>query len=193
MDPSILLGAGLFIALIAFAVAIVVAVFYFLTLMNALSRCHPRNRLMEPGLVWLGMIPLFNIVWAFFNNLRVPDSLKKEFRDRGMDDGSDYGRGLGLTMAILGVAGFVIGILGGVARVQAFAILNNVLGLAAFVLWIIFWVKIAGYSSRLAAPAYDDRAFDDRDYDRPNRDDRGTVGDAGASDAYRQDDRNRIQ
>ena len=45
-------------------------------------------------MVWLSLIPFFNIIWAFFIATRIPDSLKKEFRERGQDDGSDYGRAL---------------------------------------------------------------------------------------------------
>ena len=84
-------------------VAIVIAIFYLLTLQKALSRVSPRNRLMEPAMVWLSFIPLFNIVWAFFIATRIPDSLRNEFRDRGQDDGCDYGKSIGLTNAILGV------------------------------------------------------------------------------------------
>jgi len=54
-------------------VAIVIAIFYLLTLQKALSRVSPRNRLMEPGMVWLSLIPLFNIIWAFFIATRIPD------------------------------------------------------------------------------------------------------------------------
>src|ERR1043166_8109214 len=80
-------------------IAIVVAIFYLLTLQKALNRVSPRNRLMEPGMVWLSLIPLFNIVWAFFVAIRIPDSLRNEFLARRQDDGSDYGKTIGLINA----------------------------------------------------------------------------------------------
>src|SRR5262245_3407130 len=73
-------------------VFLVVFIFFFLTLSKALSRCHWRNRTMEPGQVWLNFIPIFHLVWMFITAVRVSDSLRNEFYDRGWhrrDD--DYG------------------------------------------------------------------------------------------------------
>jgi hypothetical protein len=145
-------------------VAILIAVFYLLTLQKALSRVSRRNRLMEPGMVWLSLIPLFNIVWNFFIVTRIPDSLRNEFRDRGQDDGSDYGKGIGLTNAIIGVASIPLSVMRNVSEAakqleltMVFALIEGVLGLVSLVLFIIFWVRIAGYSKQLAAlPSYSD-------------------------------------
>src|SRR5438105_3737061 len=95
--PGIIAGAVVVLSV----AAVVIAIFY--SLHKALSRVAPRNRLMEPGEVWLGLIPFFNIIWSFFMATRIPDSLRNEFRDQGRDDGSGYGRGWGLASAILGV------------------------------------------------------------------------------------------
>src|SRR5262245_60241126 len=98
-------AAGLLCAFgVVLIIALVITTFFLLTLYRALSRVSPRNRLMEPGLVWLSLIPLFNLIWTFFIATRVPDSLRNEFRARGRDDGSDYGKGVGLAYAILSVA-----------------------------------------------------------------------------------------
>jgi len=98
-DAFIIFG---FLCFVLIAV-LVVAVFYLLTLQKALSRVARHNRLMEPGLVWLSLIPLVGLVWSFFIATRIPDSLRNEFRERGMDDLSDYGKRIGLANAILGV------------------------------------------------------------------------------------------
>jgi hypothetical protein len=70
------------------------------------------------------------LVWLLF----VP------LRRRGAAARRDTGRGLGLAMSILACAGFVplLGILG---------------GLACLVCWILYWVRIADLSRRLAGPA----------------------------------------
>src|SRR2546423_227574 len=99
-DVGAALGVFVFILLAALAVALVVMIFYLLTLQKALSRVAPHNRLMQPGHVWFMLVPCVNIVWQFFVAIRVPDSLRNEFRERGRDDGSDYGKSIALTQAI---------------------------------------------------------------------------------------------
>ncbi|MBX9680738.1 MAG: hypothetical protein K2X38_18435, partial [Gemmataceae bacterium] len=111
MDMGFLAAFGA-IMFVVLGVVVVVAVFYCLTLYKAMENVAPRNRLMASGLVWLSMIPYFNVVWAFFNAINVPGSLKNEYRDRGMDDGSDYGKTLGLIGAGLSAGSFVLGLLG---------------------------------------------------------------------------------
>jgi hypothetical protein len=132
--------------------ALVVAVFYLLTLQKALSRVARRNRLMEPGLVWLSLIPLIGLVWSFFIATRVPDSLRNEFRERGNDDLSDYGKRIGLANAILGVVVSAAYLLWSVASSLWWAFIVIPLVLVSLVLFIIFWVRIAGYSRELATP-----------------------------------------
>src|SRR5262249_51882422 len=138
-------------------IAIVIAVFYLLTLQKALSRVARRNRLMEPGMVWLSLIPIFNIYWNFMVATRIPDSLRNEFRDRGEDDGSDYGKSIGLTNAILGVVSIPLNMASGAlekvpAAGMLIGIILLIMSITSLVLFIIFWVKIAGYSGKLAAP-----------------------------------------
>src|SRR4051812_11441749 len=108
-NDAALLGGMLCVVGVVVAVVLIILIFYLLTLQKALSRVSPRNRLMEPGMVWLNLIPCFNIIWQFVIAVRVPDSLRNEFRDRDQDDGSDYGKSLALSQAILGIVGGVIG------------------------------------------------------------------------------------
>ena len=103
-------------------VFLVVFIFFFLTLSKALSRCHWRNRTMEPGQVWLNFIPLFHLVWQFITVNRVADSLRNEFYDRGWHRrDEDYGRGLGIAACALWiVAGLpYIGLLFGIGGSSA--------------------------------------------------------------------------
>ena len=83
----------LVMAALVFAMAIIVWAFFCRTVQNALNRVAPHNRLMQPDLAWLYLLPVFNqIVWIFFIAVKVPNSLRNEFRERGHDDGSDYGK-----------------------------------------------------------------------------------------------------
>jgi hypothetical protein len=47
---------------IIFAVLILPTVFFLLTQQRALSKCSPINRIMSPGLVWLQIIPFFQLI-----------------------------------------------------------------------------------------------------------------------------------
>lgn len=170
-DLAGIIGVVIAVMIGVLLVLLVVAVFYLLTLQTALSRVAPHNRKMEPGMVWLSLIPCVNIVWQFFIAIQVPDSLKAEFQERGRDDGSDYGKSIALTNCILGLATGVVTSVRATSPEMAMLAhgLNLVAAAVQLTLFIMFWVKIANYSAVLAAePAdsYRDRrldAFDDDD------------------------------
>jgi hypothetical protein len=132
VDPAQAVAAGigfLTIFLIVFAVLLLPFIFYLLTLQKALNRCSPENRAMNPGMVWLMFVPLFNLVWQFMIVLNVAKSLGAEFQKRGIAEEPEPGKTLGLVMCIG----------------------NLICGPVGLVCWIIYWVKIAGYSGKLAA------------------------------------------
>jgi hypothetical protein len=193
-----MLGGLCFVLMAVVVVFLIVYIFYLLTLQKALSRVAPRNRLMEPGMVWLMLVPCVNIIWQFLIAVRVPDSLRNEFRDRGEDDGSDYGKSIALTQVILG---FISGAINyatqrlppeGQLIASGASLIASIVGLALFV---TFWVKIANYSARLGdtRPRDIDRKLDQFDDDdgygrRPPRD-----GDEPPPDAYKEGDPGRYQ
>lgn len=160
--PPEALAVFIGIMAVILVVALVIAIFFLLTLSKALSRCSPRNRTMEPGQVWLNLIPLFNIVWQFVTVNRVSESLSNEFYARGWDrrGGEDYGKSVGTTYCVMNVISLI-------------PYCGGLFGLIGLVCFIIYWVKVAGFSAKLAGRAgaydddYDDR--DDRDDDRPRR------------------------
>jgi hypothetical protein len=137
---SLATGAGIFVvALIVIGIMLVPFIFYCLTLQKALNRCSPENRAMNPGMVWLMFIPLFNIVWHFFIVVNMAKSLGAEFQKRGMAEEPKPGQNIGMVMCILCCCGVV-------------PVLGILASLAGFVCWILYWVKIAGFSSKIAAP-----------------------------------------
>ena len=151
---------------IAIIVSYTIRIFYYLTLSRCLSRIQPRNRVMEPGHVWLNLIPCFELVWIFFTIIRIANSLRKEYEDRGRrTEGETFGQGIGIAYAVLML-------LGGIPYI------GTIFSLASLVCFIMYWVQIAGFSKRLAEEPYDDRRDYDEDYyDRDRRrrdvDDRG--------------------
>jgi len=93
------LGA-LTIGLIVLAIMLVPFIFYLLTLQKALNRCSPECRAMNPGMVWLMFVPLFNIVWQFFIVLNIAKSLAAEFQKRGIAEDPNPGQTLGMVMCV---------------------------------------------------------------------------------------------
>jgi hypothetical protein len=131
---------------------------------------------MEPGLVWLNLIPCFQLIWIFFTTTRLADSLRDEFDDRRLRGDRDFGRTLGITYPILMLVGFV-------------PYLGAIFSLASLICWILYWVKIAGYSRTLLEDnrdRSDDRDWDDDDRYRERRDDDRYRGKRDDDDRYRE-------
>ncbi|HEX5221104.1 MAG TPA: hypothetical protein VFZ59_16185 [Verrucomicrobiae bacterium] len=126
--------------LVGIVILLIPAIFYLLTLQKTLNRCSPENRAMQPGMVWLMFIPLFNLVWHFFVVLNIAKSLEAEFRKRGIASEPNPGKTLGLVMCILACCGII-------------PLIGVLFSLGSLVCWILYWIKIAGFSSRLAVPA----------------------------------------
>jgi len=119
---------------------LVPGIIYLITLQKALDKCAPTTRTMQPGMVWLLLIPLFNVIWHFFVVLGIAKSLANEFARRGMPSSeAEPGRSIGLAMCTLACCGLI-------------PVLGVLASLAAFVLWIMYWVKVAGYSQALDQP-----------------------------------------
>ena len=151
----IFLGALVLLALLP-------QIFFLLTLHKALGRCRRQYRTQEPGMVWLALVPFVNLAWIFINVVRVAESLEGEFRARRWHSrNEDYGYGIGIAYCCLALASII-------------PYCGAVFGIAAFVCWIMYWVKVANLSGQIASPArrrepYEDD--DDADYedDRPHR------------------------
>ena len=126
---------------------IVPAVFYLLALQAALQRCLPQNRTMAPGLVWLQLIPLFVLVWQFFVVIALGKSLENEYRARGLRVTARPGQSLGIAMASVTCALALFALIP--SKGVGLGWLTGLLGLAAVVLWIVYWVRIHEYSARL--------------------------------------------
>jgi hypothetical protein len=122
-----------------FGILLLPLILYLLTLQKTLNLVRPENRHMEPGLVWLALIPIFSIIWNFFIVSKVAESLRLEFKQRNIQTQEEKpGYTIGLAYCIL-VCCTIIPVLG---------LLTSIAGL---VCWIIYWVKISGYKAELEA------------------------------------------
>lgn len=156
-------------------VLLVIGIFFLRTLSKALERCHPDNRAMSPGSVWFNLIPCFNVVWQFVTVIRVGDSLKNEFVERRLDEGGDYGKTLGLAAILLGIFG---GVIQNAPRAAApndpqmaliGAGVGGLISMAQLALFVLYWVRVAGYSRQLADDDEEHTGADDEYDDRPRR------------------------
>jgi hypothetical protein len=111
--------------------------FYILTLSNALNKCHPMVRKIDPGMCWLYIVPIVGIIWHFFMVAAVADTLGAEFYRRGTpspDPRPAYS--LGLACCICGACSIIP--------------LINILAMPVqLVLWIMYWAKVSEYSRHL--------------------------------------------
>jgi len=114
-------------------------IFYLLTLQKALARCSAECRTLSPGLVWLQLVPLLNIVWVFILVINIAKSLGNEFRRRGIVESPNPGQSVGMAMAICSVVSIV-------------PFIGSLASIAALVCWIVYWVQIAKFSALIAEP-----------------------------------------
>jgi hypothetical protein len=123
--------------LITCAVLLLPTIFYLLTLHRTLDKCSPDVRTMSPGLVWLLLVPMFNLIWHFFVVTAMARSLDAELTRRQITHEPKPGQSIGMAMCILG-CGSIIPFLGILAAI------------ACLVCWIAYWTAIAKYSGQLS-------------------------------------------
>jgi hypothetical protein len=127
---------------VGLGLALVLVASFLAAIARVLRRVSPEHRRMEPGQVWLNLVPIFNLVWCTVTVERVAESLRSEFRERGMDGPSEsYGRGRGLTMLGLLASGTLF--------YPAFVTYPIALCYA-----IAYWRQLNHYAERLKPGAY---------------------------------------
>jgi hypothetical protein len=123
------------LALLVAVGMLIVFIFHLITLSRTLELCHPYTRKMNPGEVWMVLIPVFGVVWHFFVVGRLADSLAIEFRNRNLPVEEERpGYNAGLTALILLLCGGIIPVLGLIA---------------ALIFLIRYWNQISEYKKRL--------------------------------------------
>lgn len=132
------LGGLIAVVLTMLAVMLIVAIIICSLLYIVLKAVPAEHRKLEPGLVFLMLIPIFALVWGFFVFQRIPESYKSYFSAQGRTDVGDCGKGIGLALAICYACTIV-------------PCLNYVAGPATLVLFIIFVIKMFGYKKEIDA------------------------------------------
>ena len=126
-----IIAGCLFLGLLA------IGIVYIAFLSGVLRKCSPASRTMEPGMVWLLLVPLLNVVWNFLVVTALARSLGNEFRLRNIPtDNPEPGKSIGIAMCVCGACSII-------------PIVNIIAALPNLILWIMYWVKMAEYARML--------------------------------------------
>ena len=129
------------ILLIIILILLVPLIFYLLTLQKAFYRCSTENRHLSPKLVWLMLIPVFNLYWHFVIIFKLTKSFEDEFKKREIPTDPNPAFNLGLLLCFSCV-------FEAISPFIHFPI--EWCFLERMVCWIVYWVKIAKLSGKLA-------------------------------------------
>lgn len=144
-------GVGLVILIVSLLIAIAIAVLVILFLQSCLNKLPAEHRQQSPGMVWLLLIPCFNLVWIFFVYPKIAESFQSYFASAGRTDVGDCGLGLAKTYCILVVSNLGLSLLGMIPVIGAiFGLLNCACSIAILVVWIMTLVKFAGLKRQVA-------------------------------------------
>jgi hypothetical protein len=128
------------VIVVALVISYVILFVIIIIISAALKEVPSEYRVMEPGQVWLLLIPCFAVIWNFWVFQRVPQSFQKYFASQGRTDLGDCGGQLGLWYAICAVGSVV-------------PCLNYIAAPAGLVLLIIFLVKIVELKKQIHSGA----------------------------------------
>ena len=121
-----------------------IGIVYIAFLSGVLRKCSPASRTMEPGMVWLLLVPLLNcclfpssMLCGTFSLSRHWPGRSDEFRLRNIPtDNPEPGKSIGIAMCVCGACSII-------------PIVNIIAALPNLILWIMYWVKMAEYARRL--------------------------------------------
>jgi len=138
--PLIPMAIGMFaLYLILFSFVINVVVCFLLY--RLFQAVPPRCQRLTPELVWLLLIPVFNLAWNFVVFLKLSDSYQVCFEQLGDRSAGECNRGLGLAYAILCVC----------TMIPCIPCVGTVAGLAALVVLILYLINMYQLRDRLAS------------------------------------------
>jgi hypothetical protein len=117
------------VALVLIGVFILPNIFYILSMQKALAAIDQDKRPIAPGLAWLYLIPIFNIVWIYFLVVYISRGYARMGEAGRLSRPTAGGFGVGLAFAICLSLTLVPG-------------LNLLAIIPMIVLWILHWVQV---------------------------------------------------
>lgn len=137
-------------AVLVIGAVLLVAILFLINLKRLLDEISPENRKVEPGYVFLMLIPLFNLVYGFILYPKISESIENEYNSRSKPLSGDSLRSLGLILAVLMLLSVVVN--------YVMEDLGGLIGLGYLVIFILYWVKSAGIKNELKRTGVSGRA-----------------------------------
>ncbi|MBG30104.1 MAG: hypothetical protein CMI31_08900 [Opitutae bacterium] len=121
-----------------FFVLIVLYKLYLGTLKRTFDACSPENcEMNSPHLVWLNLIPIFNLYWIFLTVIKLANSVKKEYAALGISRECSGGYTVGLAYPIC----FSVSLIFSLFSLElAYGVIA-----VGFVCWIIHWFQVGKF------------------------------------------------
>ena len=128
------------VAILAILIGLTIFILYLLTLQNTLKAVSPVNRQMEPGMVWLLLVPVFTLIWQFIVARKISASIEREYHSRGLPCKPQPTYNAGLALAILYCVNTLL----------YWSIpLRGIISIALLTSLIIYWVQVNSYKNKL--------------------------------------------
>jgi cell division protein FtsW (lipid II flippase) len=129
-------------------------IFYLLSLRKTMKAIRPENRTITPGMVWILLVPYFQIILQFWITKAMADSLVKEYRARGLETkNEDFGLKSGFGMAILEIVLLTLEVIYGEKAPHDIMVAQGIFGIAIIVYFIKHWYHISRYGKALRTTA----------------------------------------
>jgi len=110
-------------------------IFFLLTLQKTLKAIRPAYRKMEPGVVWVLLVPFIGGILLFFVADAIGTGFKNEFDRYAVFKQNKPTYGLGVTLAALHCIYFVAGFFN-------IPLLMGLIAIAVLATWIVYWVQV---------------------------------------------------
>lgn len=161
-DPSMIEGMPpeammifvivLIISLVVFFALAAVILFFFFRGFQGVPEEHQK---MKPSLVWLGLIPVFQLYWAFVTVSKISDSYRSAFESRGDTGNGDCGTKVGFWFAMTNLLTLISlpSMFSQNALTTVLSLAGSLLSLVSFGLMIWYLVKIFDLKGKLAENA----------------------------------------
>jgi hypothetical protein len=131
------IGIGILLfALLVTAIIIAIAIVVCWLLYKNYKKVPPQFQTLSPGLVWLMLVPLANIVMPIIIGMQVPEAFKRYFDSIGDTSVGDAGKQVGL---IWGIA----------ALCTVIPLVNLIAALVALVALVMFLLKVIAMGRKI--------------------------------------------
>jgi hypothetical protein len=141
---------------------IVPAIFFLRTEFNTLKLIRPENRAMQPGWVWLQLIPLAGQVWQFVVVAKISSSISNQWQTEDEDSilginaeavaATGTGKPTlvnGIIYCTLNAVAILCNLTLRAAPNSTLAMIVGVIALVSMASWVLYWINLASWKRRL--------------------------------------------